>query len=63
MITNDEISPDECQFGEVNGEEASFHYMIMDLEYWIRKDGVQLIDKELSQQARDKLTNYYASKR
>lgn len=62
MITNDEISPDECSYGAVNGEEASFHYMIMDMEYFIKTCGVNFIDKELSQESRDKLTAYYASK-
>lgn len=54
---------DERGEEEFNGEEASFHYMIMDLEHFIKKDGVEFLDKELSQVVRDKLTTYYASKR
>lgn len=52
------------QFGdEFNGEEACFHYMLMDLEHFIQKDGVELIDKWISQETRNKLILYYASKR
>jgi hypothetical protein len=63
MWNDPDTSPDECQFGEVNGEEACFHYMLMDFEHFIKKDGVEMVDKWLSQEVRDKLTQYYASKR
>ena len=63
MWNNPDTSPDECQFGDVNGEEASFHYMLMDFEHFIKKDGVELVDKWLCQEVRNKLIQYYASKR
>ncbi len=54
---------DERNGDEFNGEEACFHYMLMDLEHFIQKDGVELIDKWISQETRNKLILYYASKR
>ena len=54
---------DERNGDEFNGEEACLHYMIMDFEHFVRKDGVELIDRELSQEVRNKLILYYASKR
>lgn len=63
MWHDPDTSPDECSFGDINGEEACFHYMLMDFEHFIRKNGVELIDKWLSQEVKNKLTNYYASKR
>lgn len=61
MVHND-LDEDE-NFEEPNGEEACFHYMLMDLEHFIQKDGVELIDKWISQETRNKLILYYASKR
>jgi hypothetical protein len=57
------MSDDHRSENEFNGEEACFHYMIMDLEYFIRKEGVKLIDDFLSQEVRNKIIEYYASKR
>jgi hypothetical protein len=61
MWTDPDTSPDECKFGEVNGEEACFHYMLMDFEHFLLKDGVEFIDKWLSQEAKNKLRLFYAS--
>lgn len=46
---------------EFNGEEACFHYMLMDFEHFLLKDGVEFIDKWLSQEAKNKLRLFYAS--
>lgn len=40
---------------EPNGEEASFHYMIMDLEHFINKNGALMVLQALSPQAQTKL--------
>lgn len=62
MIDNEEYSPDECQYGELNGEEASFMYMIMDLEHYIKSDGFYLIYNNLSATSKKHLMDFYANK-
>ena len=43
-----------------SNDEANFHFMIMDLEYWIKKKGCGAILKELSPEARNMLHDCYA---
>ncbi len=56
----DEREEDDRGYDPAIDEEASFYYMIMDLDYWIKKKGCGAILKELSPEARSMLHDCYA---
>ena len=53
---------DDREYDPSNDEEASFHFMLMDFEHWVKKDGFEIVYKELGDPTKLILTKFYANK-
>lgn len=48
-------------FGEADGEEAAFYFMLHDFEYWVKKDGADFVLNRLDPMVLKKLADFFDS--